>query len=91
MKRFWTAPAERGTVVPRGDGALAPIKIKLSWAAIASVSMTENQSGVARGTAVPRLPPHSKLSFLLLHFSLDEANDFLDLIQHPLEVSIRGR
>jgi len=59
---FWTAPAEQGTVVPRGAGAFRkPWGIDLPGVVnqrpariVASV-----QSGVAGGTAVPRLPPHS--------------------------------
>ena len=65
---FWSAPAERGTAVPRCDGALALGGRRGSRRAV--LSRDPNPQRVARGTAVPRaeplsLPPQSKKRFRL--------------------------
>ena len=57
-KSVWSAPAERGAAAPRGDGAFFLRRCRFS---------DPRQSGVARGTAVPRLLPHYKSGRRRLH------------------------
>ncbi len=58
---LWTAPAERGTVVPRGDGTLVLSQVQVRGSLVAESPLI--QRGLAHGTDDPRLRPHSKWEF----------------------------